>query len=173
MINPPNYRKLYAEQEAVLSDLLAQKEAVENKILMVRKHLQTLAEICQNEKIEIETSLEAAFLLENTNLADEIRSILKSNWPAYLRPNLVKGNLESLGHDLSRYQNPQSVIQMLLKRLAESGEVEEGTIPEDGKKVYRSSGPQTWNQPLKKLGHSHKPGTIGSFGSNPFDKKRT
>jgi hypothetical protein len=143
---PVNYRTLYEQQQKTLAELLTQKEAVEHRILIVRKHLQTLGEICENENIDIEISQEAAYLIQNTNLADEIRGILKSVWPGYLQPRVVKENLEALGRDLSKYQNPQATITMVLKRMSESGEVQEGTIPETGKKTYRVCAPNQWQQ---------------------------
>ncbi len=83
--------------------------------MVVRKSLETLAALCEDEGIEIETSVEAAYLLENTNLADEIRHILVGAWPGYLKPNRVKANLEQLGWDLRQYKNPQATIHINFK----------------------------------------------------------
>jgi hypothetical protein len=148
-----DYRKLYIQQQEELNALLAEKDRIEKRILTVRKHLQTLAEICENENIGIERSTEADYLLQHTNLADEIRTILKSAWPGYLQPKVIKADLKGLGRDLSEYQNAQSVIQTVLRRMAESGEVQEGTIPDGhdaGKKTYRIVGPENWNKKLSK-----------------------
>jgi hypothetical protein len=133
-----DYVKAYEAAKQELDDLLNKQREIEKRMVVVRKSLETLAALCENEGgLRIEESAMASYLLENTTLADEIRAILKAAWPGYLRPNVVKANLVSLGHDLSRYQNPQATIHMVLKRMAESGEVQEGTIPEDGKKAYR------------------------------------
>jgi len=133
-----DYRKAYEHARQELADLLQKQLETEQRIVVVRKSLETLAALCEDEGIEIETSVEAAYLLENTNLADEIRHILVGAWPGYLRPNKVKANLEQLGWDLRQYKNPQATIHMVMKRMAESGTVQEGVSPEDGKKLYRA-----------------------------------
>jgi len=121
-----------------LADLLEEQIKIEKRIVKVRKLLEHLAALCEDEGIEIEVSSEAAYLLENTNLADEIRHILVGAWPGYLKPNRVKADLEQLGWDLKQYKNPQATIQMVMKRMAESGSVQEAVSPEDGKKLYRA-----------------------------------
>jgi len=141
-----DYRETYQAAQRELAELLVQQQKIEKRIVTVRKSLQTLAELCEDEGVDVELSREAAYLLENTNLADEISVILKSVWPGYLRPHQVKRDLERLGHDLNKYRNPQATIHMVLKRMAESEEVQEGTIPEDGKKTYRITGPENWNR---------------------------
>ena len=57
--------------------------------------------------------------------------------PGWMRPSQVRDHLVMLGRDLSKYQNGQATIQMVLKRMADSGDAQEATLPEDGKKVYR------------------------------------
>lgn len=146
MAPPTDYRKTYETAQRELADLLSEQDRIGKRILTVRKSLQTLAELCEDEGLDIEASREAAYILENTNLADDIREILKSAWPGYLRPHVVKQNLEALGRDLSKYRNAQATVHMVLKRMTESGEVEEGTIPEDGKKTYRICQPGQWAQ---------------------------
>lgn len=135
------YRNAYDSAKQELADLLAQQREAEQRILLVRQSLQTLASLCESEGIEVKPSVEASHLLENSSLADEIRSILKAAWPECARPRHVKFALERMGHDLTRYQNPQATIHMVLKRMAESGEVEEIPIPHVGKKTYRFRGP--------------------------------
>lgn len=101
----------------------------------MRESIQTLAALCESKGIEIFPSEEADILLKNTALAEEIRNILNSEYPNQLRPGEVRDHLKRLGHDLDKYNNPQAAIQMVLKRMAESGEAEEGKS-EDGKKIY-------------------------------------
>jgi hypothetical protein len=133
-----DYHKAYEQAKTELADLLQRQLETEKRIVVVRKSLENLAALCEDGGIEIETSAEAAYLLENTNLADEIRHILVGAWPGYLKPNRVKLDLEQLGWDLTRYRNPQATIQMVMKRMAESGNVQEGVSPEDGKRLYRA-----------------------------------
>jgi hypothetical protein len=153
MAQSSDYRKAYESAKSELTNLLAKLKEMEKRIVLIRQSLQTLATLAESEGIEIEPSAEAAYLLEHSTLADEIRAILKSAWPGYARPHVVKQALELMGHDLSKYRNPQATIHMVLKRMAESHEVTEGTIPngsDAGKKTYRIAGPEIWNRPIGK-----------------------
>jgi hypothetical protein len=132
-----DYRKAYETARQELAELIASEEKLQKKKLSLRKTIETLQALCQSEGIAIEPSQEAAQLLEGTSLADEIRTVLKSRYPGWLRPNRVKEELERLGHDLSKYGNPQATIHMVLKRMHESGEAQEQIMPDDGKKAYR------------------------------------
>jgi len=132
-----DYRKAYESAKRELTDLFAKQQEIEKRIALVRQSLQALAALSESEGVQIEPSSDAVYLLEHSTLAEEIRVILKLAYPAYMRPHVVKANLEQLGHDLSQYQNPQATIHMVLKRMAESGEAQENTLPEHGKKVYR------------------------------------
>ena len=136
-----DYQKAYESAKQELADLLAKQQEVERRMVLVRQSLQTLASLCESEGVQFDPSAEASYLLERSSLADEIRTILNAASPGSLRPNQVKCALERLGHDLTEYQNPQATIHMVLKRMAESGEVQENTIPQDGKKTYRIAGP--------------------------------
>ncbi len=124
--------------------MVREEERIKRRQILVRKSLQMFAELCANEGIAIEPSVEALYLLEDSTLADEIRTILAANYSLCFRPSAIKDQLERLGHDLSKYANPQSTIQMVLKRMVESGSVEESTDPQ-GKAVYNMP------HPLKKL----------------------
>jgi len=159
-----DYRKVYEHARQELADLLQKQLETEQRIVVVRKSLETLAALCEDEGIEIETSVEAAYLLENTNLADEIRHILVGAWPGYLKPNRVKANLEQLGWDLRQYKNPQATIHMVMKRMAESGSVQEGISPEDGKKLYRAI---PLMPPVKLTGKLSELGGLNNFKVSP------
>jgi hypothetical protein len=142
MTNSTDYQKAYDSARQELADLLAKQQELEKRMVLVRQSLQTLSSLCESEGIQITPSTEASYLLENSTLADEIRTILKAAGPEFMRPRHIKVALEHLGHDLAQYQNPQATIHMVLKRMAESGEVQEETIPRDGKKTYRLNGPK-------------------------------
>lgn len=135
MSHSPNYRKAYKAAKRELAKLLSDQQRIEKRLVIVRQSLQTLAALCESKGIEISLSEEADILLKHTALAEEIRNILNSEYPKQLRPGEVKEHLKRLGHDLDKYNNPQAAIQMVLKRLVESGEAEEGQS-EDGKKTY-------------------------------------
>jgi hypothetical protein len=142
MLASNDYVKSYQTAKKELSDLIASLGEMEKRIVLVRQFLQTVAAMCENEGIHIDPSAEASHLLKHSTLADEIRAILKSVSPDYVRPNEIKCNLKRLGHDLTKYRNSQATIQMVLKRMTDSGEVQEGTTPENGKKRYRF---KSWN----------------------------
>jgi len=130
-----DYKKAHEAARRELSDLLSRQEKIEKRLVVVRQSLRTLADLCESEGIAVEPSLEAAYLLGSSTLADEIRKVLQANYDHPLRPGEVKSHLERLGHDLRQYNNPQSTIHMVLKRMAESGEILERTNA-DGKSIY-------------------------------------
>ena len=132
-----DYQKVYDKARIELAELLTQQEQLEKRIVIVRQLIQSLATLCESEGIEVQASAEATDLLRNSAFADEIRVLLKSQYPGWMRPAQVRDHLVRLGHDLSKYQNAQSTVHMVLRRMADSGDVQETTLPTDGKKVYR------------------------------------
>lgn len=137
MAESSDYRKAYEAAQRELNDLLSDQQKLERRIVTVRQSLQTLATLCEEEGIEVKPSSDAEYLLEKSTLADEIRSILIAEYPGWQRPNVVKEKLERLGHDLTKYSNPQATIHMILKRMVEAGEAQETEWPPDKKKIYR------------------------------------
>jgi hypothetical protein len=137
MVKSPDYRKAYEAAKSELSELLADQERTAKRLILVRKSIQTLAALCEEQGIKIEHSEEAEALLAHSTLADEIRSLLRTQYPHWLRPHWIRAEIERLGHDLSNYTNPQASVQMVVKRMVDSGEVEERTDSED-KKIYRA-----------------------------------
>lgn len=136
MDSSPDYRKAYRAAKEELAHLLSEQQRIEKRLVVVRQSLQTLAALCESEGIKVSPSEQAGILLENISLAEEIRNILEPRALQWFRPAEVKDELQRLGHDLGKYKNPQATIQMVLKRMAKAGEVEEGS--KDGKKAYRS-----------------------------------
>jgi hypothetical protein len=130
-------RRAYKAAKRELNDVLLKQQQIEKDIVIARQTLQNLGSVCEAVGVRVESSSEAAYLLQKSALGDEVRSILTANYPAWTRPNQVLAELERIGHDLSKLSNPQASIQMILKRMVESGEAREETWPEDGKKIYR------------------------------------
>lgn len=130
-------RVAYDAARLELNELLTEQERLQKRIVSVRQFIQSVASLFETQGIDLNASIEAAELLRNSTLADEIRIILRSAYPGWLRPGVVKNDLIRLGHNLKKYKNPQATIQMVLKRMAESNDVHETALPEDGKKVYR------------------------------------
>ena len=133
---PSDYRKAYESAKRELADLISKQEEIDKRKVELRKSIEALASLCKTEEIGLEPSAEAAYLLTNSTLAEEVQAILKSQWPLYLRPHQVKAQLEKLGHDLTKYQNPQAAIHMILKRMVETDDAEEH-IGDDEKQMYR------------------------------------
>ena len=136
-----DYKRTYETAKQELADLIAAQDKLGKRIVVLREFLGAIGKLCESEEIEIEPSQEAAYLLENTALIDEIRAILRSRYPGWQRPHQVWKGLHELGRDLSEYANPQAAVHMVLKRLYESGEVQEASDA-DGKKIYRC--PPMW-----------------------------
>jgi hypothetical protein len=89
MMQSSDYRRAYEAAKQESADLIEKRKETEQRLLVLRKSIQTLATPCANEGIPIEPSTEAVYFLEHSTLADEIRPILKSAWPDCLRPHLV------------------------------------------------------------------------------------
>jgi len=71
------------------------------------------------------------------NLADAIRAILKHN-PTYRTARGIRDSLRDSGYNLDQHPNHLAGIHGVLKRLVESGEVEQ--LESDGKTRYRWKG---------------------------------
>jgi hypothetical protein len=141
MGDPTDYITAYQTAKAELSDLIFRHREIEKRIVLVRQSLPALAALCESAGFEIQPSSVASYLLKYSSLADEIRAILKSVWPEPLRTHAIKIDLERFGHDLTKYANAQSTIQMVVKRMIESGEVQEINVGPKGKKAYRYVNP--------------------------------
>jgi hypothetical protein len=92
--------------------------------------------LCESEGIGIEPSPDASYLLTKVTLADEIRMVLRALYPLWLRSQEVRNHLARLGHDMTKYSNPQAAVIMVMKRMHDSREIEETVSPE-GKRSYR------------------------------------
>jgi hypothetical protein len=135
---PSDYKTAYETAKKELAELIDTQDRVGKRILVLRESLKMLATLCDSEEIQIEVSAEAEYILANSTLAQDIEKILKWAYPSWQRPNTIKEKLERLGHDLSKYNNPQAAIHMALKRMAESpNDPTEETTQDDGKKAYR------------------------------------
>jgi hypothetical protein len=136
MDSPSKYREAYAQATRELAELVSTQGKLEKRKIELRKTIESLAGLCEGDEVRIEPSREAAGLLKISTLADEVRAVLASVHPAWMTPHRIKGEVERLGHDLSRYKNPQSAIQMVLKRMVQSEDTRE-QVMEDGKTAYR------------------------------------
>jgi hypothetical protein len=132
-----DFRKAYETAKGQLAELVAEQERLEKKKILLRKTIEALALQCEAEDILLDPSPEATSLLEHTSLSDDIRAILRTSYPQWLRPNMVKQELQRLGRDLKKYRNPQATIHMVLKRLVQGHHAEEMRDAQ-GKQIYRA-----------------------------------
>lgn len=140
-VSSSDYSRAYETAKLELAELIFAEERLARRKVELRKTIEILGSLCENEQIEVNPSPQAAYLLEHSSLADEIRQVLRSKYPDWLRPLQIKNELEKLGHDFGEHPNPQATIQMVLKRMAESESKEAEESIQDGKKAYRSPGP--------------------------------
>jgi chromosome segregation ATPase len=133
-----DYLRAYETAKQQLAEVLRELQELEQKKMLLRQTLEALEAQCRAAGIDVDPSEEATYLRDHTGMSDEIRSILKAQPLAWLRPAEIREELANVGHDLAKYKNPQATIHMVLKRLVQSGEAEEQTI--DGKQAYRARG---------------------------------
>jgi len=133
-----DYIKAYEAAKEELSQLIAAQEKLERRKIALRRRIETLAASCADRNIQIEPSVEAVYLLASPPLSQDIRAILRSQYPAWQSPHQIRTELERLGHELGKYRNVQSTIHTVMKRMVESGDAEEDNSPEDGKQIYRA-----------------------------------
>ncbi len=73
-------------------------------------------------------------------ISDQIREILKIEYPVYLKPTTIRNYLEHFGFlktkDGKDYENPLALVHQILKRLEVRNEVE-AQITAEGAKLYR------------------------------------
>ena len=130
------YLIAYETARQELRNWIVHRSDCERRIIALRQSLQSLAVLCKETGHKVDPSPDLISLLTSMSLTDEVRAILQSSDAAYMQPRDVKDELIRLGRDLTRYQNPQSVVQVVLKRLVERGEAKELEIPPSGKKGY-------------------------------------
>jgi predicted nucleic acid-binding protein len=130
------YLKALDAAKRELVEITAVQERLEKRKIALRKAIEVFNGLTSDDESGFTT--DAVYLIENKALPDEIRNVLKSLYPGWVTPNRIMTELKQIGRDLSKYSNPQSAIQTILKRMAESGDdpTEEQTQP-DGKKAYR------------------------------------
>jgi prefoldin subunit 5 len=143
------YLKAYERAKRELAELIAEQDRIERRKVELRQTIESLKALCESEQVQLDPSREADFLLEHIGLSEEIES--------------VRTELEKLGRDLRRYNNPQATIHMILKRMVEQGAAQEGMA--DGKQVYRC--PPMWESLRENL-LKHGISTNSLAGAQPI-----
>jgi hypothetical protein len=131
-----HYSDAYNAAKAELKIVIAEQQKLEKKKLFLRKALANLAELCESHGSAVDRNSEATNILDRSSLAAETKNVLQSLHPEYVTPHSIKEVIEKLGHNLSKYRNPQAAIHTVLKRMAEAGEAIERFGQIDNKQVY-------------------------------------
>jgi hypothetical protein len=131
-----NYRRAYRTAADELEALLAQQDQIEERILSLRKTLNVLSTLCQQDGLDTGdldkkfASLEKAI---ESSLTDDIFQIISAA-RVPLTTAEVRDELNKLGGSLAEQSNPLATISSILNRLHESGRVHE-TV-KNGKKAW-------------------------------------
>lgn len=118
---------LLKEQEA-LGECFKEQEAHEKKITGLRATIAALSRMLDEEFIEEDAM----------GLTDAIREAFKfaHNTNSNLLPTEVKGRLELLGYDVSKYGNLMASIHTIIGRLVSQREIKQAGTRADGKACY-------------------------------------
>src|ERR1022692_2512757 len=98
------YRKALDAAKQELVEVTTIQEWLEKRKIVLRKAIEGFSSLLEDDRT-------SADYLMSTPLPDEIKTIMKSKYPAGVTPHFVMSELKSMGRDLSRYPNPQSAIQ--------------------------------------------------------------
>lgn len=146
-----DYRKAYDAAAAELEALLKQQEDIEERVLTLRKTLNVLSELCQQEGISTDT-LDKAYgrirAMVDTSVTSDIRQIIR-HAPDALTAKEMREELNKLGGSMAEQSNPLATISAILNRMATNGEVTE--VLKNGRKAWRST-----TIPLSALGVQKK-----------------
>jgi len=142
----PNGKYWRAAYEAALTrlaelraerDLLdAQLETLNQEIIRFEKAADVLSSIA-SDGIRVAMAVPTVEGIEKMGVADACREILKQN-PQHRTARGIRDSLTASGYDIEQHSNPLASIHSILKRLAQSGEVEE--LENEGKTRYRWKG---------------------------------
>ena len=131
-----DYRKAYKTAADELEQVLAQQEQIEERVLALRKTLNVLSTLCQQEGLNTgdldRRYAELDKRIESSLTNDIYRIVSAARKP--LTTGEVREELNKLGGSLAEHSNPLATIHAILNRLVESGRAHE-TV-KDGKKAW-------------------------------------
>jgi hypothetical protein len=119
------------QQQGKLGECLREQESLEARILGLRQTVVALSKML-GQQFDEEEAL---------GLTDAIRDAFRASIGRSVTALEVRGILEDLGYDISKYGNFMASIHSVLKRLAAKGEIREAGRREDGKVVYAVPAP--------------------------------
>lgn len=141
---------LLQEQEA-LGRCLKEQEAHEKRIAGLRATIAALSRMLDEEFVEEDAM----------GLTDAIREAFRSiGQSGTMIPTEVRGRLEMLGYDVSKYGNVMASVHTIINRLASKGEIRQIGTRSDNKPSYQWVLRPADLGPTKTLTHGFKPGTI-------------
>ena len=155
----------------------AEREEVNLEIVQLEQVVNNLTPLIA----EVSADTLPLFLLKNPNeisLADACREVLK-NYNRHMTPIEIRNTLELVGYNLRQHSNALASIHGVLKRMAESGEVEQLTHDVLGT-MYRWKKPAATGTPLPahgagggtvKRGNSGDPPPIPNFWSTDVTRE--
>jgi hypothetical protein len=118
-----DYRNAYEVAAGELNALLEQQEKLEDRILALRKTMNALSTLCQQEGFNT-TNVDRAYgrlrEMADSSITDDIRRILSAAKEP-LTAGDVREEMNKLGGSLAEHSNPLATIHAVLGRLAESG----------------------------------------------------
>jgi hypothetical protein len=132
-----DYRRAYETAASELEALLADQEKREARILSLRRTLNVLSTLCQQEGIDT-TDLDRRYarlmeMVEST-LTNDIYKIVK-NSAVKLTASEIREELIRLGGSMAEGNNPLATIHAIANRLVEAGKLVEDA--KEGKKAWR------------------------------------
>jgi hypothetical protein len=131
-----DYRKTYEVAAAELESLLIEQERIEERIFSLRKTLNVLSELIQQQEGSTDfTDRESAKLrkLFDTSITSDIEKVVSlASQP--LTTSEIREELNKLGSLALSHSNPLATINAILNRLNESGRVKE-TV-KNGRKAW-------------------------------------
>ena len=131
-----NYRKAYETAASELEALLADQEKRENRIMALRKTLNVLSTLCQQDGIDtsdLDQRYARLMQIVEGSVTSDILRIVKSSATALTAPE-IREELNKLGGSMAENSNPLATIHAMLNRLVESGKIREDL--KDGKKAW-------------------------------------
>lgn len=109
-----------------LGEMVKQQDAQERRIVELRQTVSALSRLCGEQYEEADA----------LGLTDAIRLALRTAG-VEMMPNSIKGRMESMGFDTSKYGNVLASVHTVLRRLKDQGQVEEVPVKGTDKVAYR------------------------------------
>jgi hypothetical protein len=138
MTGNQQYRKAYEAAASELEEILIGQEKAEQRILALRKTMNALATLCEQEGINT-SDLDAKYAwltrMVRGSLTEDILKIINAT-RVPLTTGDIRAELNKLGGSLAEQSNPLATINAVASRLADAGQVKE-TV-KDGRKAWRA-----------------------------------